>query len=134
MRRSLRVVLIVIAAMLLASGMGYFLLQGAFNDGFSAREEPSLMEAFIAKRVRRLSLPRGARDARNPVPASPAVLKGAMEHFADHCSICHGNDGRGKTLMGRGLYPKPPDMTEAGTQDLTDGELFYVIHNGIRLT
>jgi mono/diheme cytochrome c family protein len=125
---------IFLAVLAVAAGIGYFFLQRAFSNGFSAREEPTAMEAFLAKRIRRLSLPREARDAGNPVAASPEVLRGAMEHFADHCSICHGNDGRGRTLIGRGLYPKPPDMTEAGTQQLTDGELYYVIHNGIRLT
>jgi mono/diheme cytochrome c family protein len=57
-----------------------------------------------------------------------------MEHFADHCAICHGNDGRGATLIGKGLYPKAPDMTLPATQELTDGALYYIIENGVRLT
>ena len=36
--------------------------------------------------------------------------------------------------MGQGLYPKPPDLRLRPTQDLTDGEIFYIIQNGIRLT
>ena len=129
-----RVLLIVLVLAALASGLGYYFFSRAFTDGFSAREEPSAIETFVAKRVWRLSLPREARDVWNPVAASPEVLKGAMEHFADHCATCHGNDGRAKTLIGKGLYPKPPDMTQAGTQQLTDGELYYVIQNGVRLT
>jgi mono/diheme cytochrome c family protein len=81
-----------------------------------------------------LAIPRQARDAKNPVASSPAVLEEAMEHFADHCANCHANDGSGNTAIGRGMYPKAPDMRSAGTQDLTDGELFYIIHNGIRFT
>lgn len=102
--------------------------------GFSARNAPSSVEAFVARRLRRIGTPTAARDAKNPVQASPEVLAGAMSHYADHCAICHGNDGRGATLMGQGMYPKPPDMTEAGTQQLTDGELYYIIENGIRFT
>ena len=41
---------------------------------------------------------------------------------------------RGETLIGRGLYPKPPDMTAGGTQQLTDGELYTIIENGVRFT
>ena len=104
------------------------------DRGFSARNEPSSIEAFVAQRLRRLATPRRAREAGNPVQASPEVLAGAMAHFADHCASCHGNDGRGTTLIGRGLYPKPPDMTQAATQQLTDGELYYIIENGIRFT
>jgi mono/diheme cytochrome c family protein len=104
------------------------------SRGFSARSSPSSVEAFVAREVRRLGVPRRARNLKNPVQASPELLTGAMAHFADHCAICHGNDGKGTTLIGKGLYPKPPDMTEPATQQLTDGELYYIIENGIRLT
>src|SRR5881296_1256716 len=102
--------------------------------GFSARDEPSYLEAFLARRLQRLAIPSDARDVRNPVEASPQVLSAAMAHYADHCAICHGNDGRGATIIGKGLYPKPPDMTNPATQQLTDGELYYIIENGIRFT
>ena len=35
---------------------------------------------------------------------------------------------------GQNLYPKPPDMRLPQTQHLTDGEIYYSIQNGIRLT
>jgi mono/diheme cytochrome c family protein len=57
-----------------------------------------------------------------------------MEHWADHCAVCHGNDGSGATEIGEGLYPRSPDMRLPATQDLTDGELFYIIENGVKLT
>jgi mono/diheme cytochrome c family protein len=104
------------------------------GQGFSAREEPTRVEAFIARHVRRLATPAGARELTNPVQAGPEVLSRAMEHFADHCATCHGNDGRGMTLIGRGLYPKPPDMAARATQELSDGELYYIIENGVRFT
>jgi mono/diheme cytochrome c family protein len=102
--------------------------------GISARDEPSTTEAFIARRLRHLAIPRRARELTNPVKATAEGLVAAKAHFADHCASCHGNDGRGATLIGRGLYPKPPDMTAVGTQQLTDGELYYIIQNGIRFT
>jgi len=104
------------------------------SRGFSAREEPMSAEAFIARRLRLLAIPRHARYLKNPVAAGPQVLPRAMAHFADHCASCHGNDGRGETLLGKGLYPKPPDMTQSATQQLTDGELYYIIENGVRFT
>jgi mono/diheme cytochrome c family protein len=104
------------------------------SRGFSARDEPGSVETYVAGRLRSMAVPRTMRDEKNPVAASPEVLAGAMEHFADHCANCHANDGSGKTLIGRGLYPKPPDMRQAATQQLTDGELYYIIENGIRFT
>ena len=102
--------------------------------GFSARAEPAAFEEFVAKRLYRLSVPAGDRDLKNPVAPSDAVLAEARAHFADHCAVCHGNDGRGETEIGQGLYPKAPNMRDHGTQQLSDGELFYIIKNGVRFT
>ena len=102
--------------------------------GVSARDPPTGFEAVMARTLRHFAVPSGMRDAPNPVAASAGVLKDAREHFADHCATCHANDGSGKTAIGQNLYPKAPDMREAGTQSLSDGEIFYIIHNGIRLT
>ncbi len=102
--------------------------------GFSARDNPSAMETYVAKTARRLSVPASQRNEANPFPQSSEVLAEARAHFADHCAICHGNDGSGKTQMGQNLYPKAPDMRLLQTQNLTDGEIYYTIHNGIRLT
>ncbi len=102
--------------------------------GFSARGTPSTVEAFVAKRLRYLATPSGVRDLKNPLAVNPEVLAAAKVHFADHCASCHGNDGRGETLIGRGLYPKPPDMTQPDTQSLTDGEIYSIIENGIRFS
>jgi mono/diheme cytochrome c family protein len=129
--KTIRVILVILVlAVAAAAGLGGYVL----SRGFSARDEPSNAEAFIARRLRRMAIPGRSRELKNPVQASPEVLSGATAHFADHCATCHGNDGRGNTLMGRGLYPKPPDMTEPSTQNLTDGEIYYIIENGIRFT
>ena len=119
--------------MTLALGGAIFMFP-AWLHGFSARDEPSALEALIARRMRRHALPRGARETRNPVPLSDQVLLEARNHFADHCALCHANDGRGQTSIGRSLYPKAPDMTSSATQGLADGEIFYIIKNGVRLT
>jgi mono/diheme cytochrome c family protein len=104
------------------------------GQGISAKSSPGPIEMAVAPRLRSMAIPRAARDQRSPVPASAAALKEGMEHFADHCALCHANDGSGDTQMGRNLYPRVPDMRQAATQNLTDGELFYIIDNGVKLT
>lgn len=104
------------------------------QKGFSARDEPSAPEAFAARMVRSLSMPADAKQLKSPKPMDEATLTGARMHWADHCATCHANDGSGDTPIGRGLYPKPPDMRTAVTQSKSDGELFFIIENGIRLT
>ena len=70
----------------------------------------------------------------NPVASSPETVRAGMDHWADHCATCHGNDGRGQVSVGRGLFPPAPDMQAPATQDLSDGALFYAIKQGVPLT
>jgi mono/diheme cytochrome c family protein len=104
------------------------------RGGISARGEPSALESRIGRALRSWAIPDDAREAANPIAASPRVIADGLAHFADHCASCHANDGSGQTAMGRKLYPRAPDMRSAATQGLTDGELFYIIENGVRLT
>jgi mono/diheme cytochrome c family protein len=104
------------------------------RGGIGARAEPMVMEAAVARRMRDLAIPSDAKRARNPLPASPEVLADGRAHFADHCASCHANDGSGDTKIGRSLYPRAPDMRKPQTQELSDGALFYIIENGVKLT
>ena len=110
--------------------LGYYMT----SHGFSARDQPTFIEAKLARTMRQLGVPRAARALKNPTPDTTETISAGMEHFADHCALCHANNGSGDTEIGRNLYPKPPDMRTAITQDLSDGELFYIIENGVRLT
>jgi mono/diheme cytochrome c family protein len=124
----------ILVTLLALGGLTLAMIAYVRTHGFSARTEPSALETFVARRVRSLAVPVKERDAVNPVAASPEVLAEAMEHFADHCAVCHANDGSGNTPIGRGLSPKAPDMRLGDTQSLKDGEIYYIIHNGIRFT
>jgi mono/diheme cytochrome c family protein len=105
-----------------------------FTTGFSAKTEPHAIEVFMARQIRRLAIPIEQRNTPNPVPLSPDVMKESLAHFADHCATCHANNGSGQTPIGKNLYPKAPDLRLADTQSMSDGEIFWVIHNGIRFT
>jgi mono/diheme cytochrome c family protein len=102
--------------------------------GFSAREQPAAIERWVAREARAMALPAGAKTRMNPIPNSPEAIAEGSAHWADHCFSCHANDGSGDTVLGKHLYPPAPDMRLPATQQLTDGELFYIIQNGIRLT
>jgi mono/diheme cytochrome c family protein len=117
-------------------GIAFVIATGGLllHNGLSAKATPTRLEAFLARNARHLAIPRNARLAQNPVLDSPDIQREARLHFADHCAICHGNDGSGDTPIGSGLYPKPPDLRLPATQDLSDGELFWIIENGVRFT
>ena len=125
---------LILLVLVLVAGIFVVVVSSFFHNGLSARATPSAMEKMMARDARHLAIPDSARALKNPVPASPDNLRDARLHFADHCAVCHGNDGSGDTMLGRGLYPKPPNLQLAETQELSDGELFWVIENGVRFT
>lgn len=109
-------------------------VSGLLRSYPGARQAPSAAEVALARRLRSWAVPRAARESKNPFASSPELLKESAHHFADHCASCHGNDGSGATEMGRNFFPRVPDMRSDATQRLSDGELYYIIHNGIRWT
>jgi mono/diheme cytochrome c family protein len=123
-------VLIVMAGLGILGWVGYQL----FTTGFSAKTEPHALEVWMARQIRHLAIPIDKRNLTNPVPLTAEVLREGRAHFADHCAVCHANDGSGQTPIGKNVYPKSPDLRLSGTQSMSDGELFWVIHNGIRFT
>lgn len=131
MTRGKKTILIVLS--LVAAGTGY-LLWAVQNHGFSAREQPSRIEVYLARHARRIATPADAKSLRNTYPATEENLVSARHHFVEHCSSCHALDGSGKTIFGRNMYPKVPDLRDQETQKLSDGEFYYIISNGVRFT
>ncbi|HUQ49149.1 MAG TPA: cytochrome c [Terriglobales bacterium] len=131
MNRPLKYSLFLALLLALAVGISGWLI---LRRGFSAREQPSAMEAIMARTMRSLATPSTAKALKSPLKNSPENLQMGLEHFADHCSVCHSNNGDGDNMYGRNMYPKPPDLRQSLTQDLTDGEIYFIIQNGIRLT
>lgn len=120
-------------AMVVLAGLVYMGVT-TLRHGFSARGEPSRLEEFLARHARKLATPAGAEEQKNPYPATAESMESARKHWVEHCASCHALEGSGDTVISRNLYPKVPDVREANTQELSDGELYYIISNGIRFT
>jgi mono/diheme cytochrome c family protein len=131
MKRKTLVIIICAVALL---GLVVAVAASLLHNGLSSRATPTRLEVMVARNARHLAIPSNARQAQNPVLASAEDLRDARLHFADHCAICHANDGGGQTMIGNGLYPKPPDLRLPETQNLADGEMFWIIENGVRFT
>ena len=131
MLRFLRDALITLALVaILLLVVGYVSL----NNLFFASAPPGRVETSLALRARNLSIPSDARQARNPFAGQKDAWREVLDHYAEHCEACHAYDGHGGAEVGRNLNPRTPDMAQARTQQLTDGELFYIIQNGVRWT
>lgn len=104
------------------------------HRGFRATNQPSALETIAARAVRNYSIPDAARNETNPLEATSQNLQDGREAFLAECQTCHGHDGSGHTPVGQSLYPRVPDLRAARTQGLTDGEIHYIIENGVELT
>jgi mono/diheme cytochrome c family protein len=120
----------VVLALLIAIVGGVIYLR---VTGLQGHGTPGAVETRFAGLARGLAIPGEARARTNPLTGSEDAFWSGLEHYAKYCTPCHANDGSGlKTAYGQGLFPKPPDLREI--QDASDGELFYIIENGIRFT
>lgn len=117
-----------------ALGTGAYMMHNMMERGFSTRTEPMPMEKALATSIREEAIPSRYKTIRNPVAATPEVIHDGLAHWADHCTACHANNGSGYTMYGKTMYPRPPDMRQKDTQEMSDGELYYTIKNGVRLS
>lgn len=105
------------------------------STGLRGQPTPGPIETRVSRAVRSLAVPADIKARTLPADVSATSLWLGMEHYAKYCALCHANNGSGeRTPLGSGLFPKPPDLRTNLTQDLTDGELFYIIDNGVRFT
>ncbi len=102
--------------------------------GFRASATPSQKETSLARAVRDLSIPAQERTNKNPIAATSDTVQQGREIFLTRCAVCHGITGAGDTQVGRNLYPRVPDLRAEATQNLSDGEIHYIIENGVQLT
>jgi cytochrome c len=96
-----------------------------------AREGPSHIESTIVKEVKQ-KITIGGREWKNPVTDTEDSQREGGEHFQHHCMICHGLDGHatGVPFASR-MDPPVPDLSSRDVQGYTDGQLKWIIQNGI---
>src|SRR5215203_2916546 len=80
------------------------------SEGLSVRKKPSNFEYAIANFALGLSIPAEAKRLKNPSIPDSHVLPEAREQFKEHCAVCQGEDGTGKTTLAAGLSPEVPDL------------------------
>jgi predicted CXXCH cytochrome family protein len=133
---SRRVLTIILTVFVLSIVVPAIALDLLLLPGLSvARDEPSRLEAQIATWLLHASVPNAAKNVASPLgkDADAAEVTAGRELFRQKCELCHAYDGGGKTEIGSGAFPRPPALRVVATS-MSDGEIFYHIHNGIRNT
>jgi mono/diheme cytochrome c family protein len=129
MKRIIMIVGLVVVIGLLAGWIGFS------NFNLAAIPEPGGKETALATRAKHLLIARASREG---IPARPkdraASATQGDKLYAINCSLCHGEDGRATSPMGRWMYPRAADLSSPQTQSYSDEQLFWVVKNGIRLS
>lgn len=74
----------------------------------------------------------GGKETPNPIPATEDNIADGREHFGHHCGICHGLDGEATGVpFAEKMAPPVPSLSSKDVQDYTDGQLKWIIENGI---
>jgi mono/diheme cytochrome c family protein len=101
---------------------------------FSASTPPGRLEERLATFALNRSIARHAPKLANPLAKSPAAVAAGLALFRTHCVDCHGAPGVDPTEGGASLNPPAPGLTLERVQARSDGELKWIISNGVRMT
>ncbi|MGE5412753.1 MAG: c-type cytochrome [Syntrophomonadaceae bacterium] len=123
---------IVFGVVLVGAAAAAFVFSGAFD--VAASVPPGALEKRLAGFARDRSVAHRASSTPNPLGKDPAALRDGGEHYKEMCVTCHGAPGVDSSEIGEGLNPPAPDLTLARIQARSDGELFWIVQNGIRMS
>lgn len=122
-----------VAALTVCAGLAALLVvSGSFD--VAATNTPGRLEETVATFALDRSIARHAAAAHNPLSDSPSVSRAALATFRHSCVTCHGAPGVDPTDFGASLNPPAPGLTLSRVQKRPDGELFWIVRNGIRMT
>lgn len=107
------------------------LATGAINIG--AHVKPGLIERTLAPWGRDRSVAKRALHEKNPFAGNPAAIATGLDHYRENCVMCHGAPGVAAAELSKGINPSAPSL-DKGASDRSDGELFWIVKHGIRMT
>jgi len=123
---------ILVGFLLVAVGAAVLIGLGSYN--VAASIPPGKLEESLARLALNRSVARRAPVVKNAMAASADVLREGLSHYKENCVGCHGAPGVDAAEYGQGLNPPAPDPTLPRIQKRPDGELFWIVSNGIRMT
>jgi mono/diheme cytochrome c family protein len=125
-------VALTLAALLIVA---FALLRSGFIPA-NADSEPSSLETWMARTSLSATMDRLAPTEQNPVAATEQNLTAGVHLFAQNCAVCHGSAAGNASMspIAKGLFQKPPQLASEGVEDDPEGESYWKIKHGIRLT
>ena len=129
----------VIAGVLLTLIVGLIVAYALVESGripANADAAPGALEKWMARTSLRATMRREAPSEANPVALNEQNLLEGLRLYARNCAVCHGSakGNAAASPIAKGLYQKPPQFASHGVERDPEGESFWKIKHGIRLT
>jgi thiosulfate dehydrogenase len=113
--------------------IGYIVVRSGVIPA-NADSPPGALEIWMASTSLEATMDREAPQQQNPIALTDQNLLEGVRLFARNCAVCHGAAGGTASPIAKGLYQKPPQLASEGVEDDPEGESFWKIKHGIRLT
>jgi mono/diheme cytochrome c family protein len=102
----------------------------ALLSGCQVRQPGAFETSFMQGAKRRLTI--GGKSDMNPLPATEENIHAGQKNFAGYCMVCHGLDGQNTGVpFADKMAPPVPALSSASVQAYSDGQLHWIIRNGI---
>ncbi len=93
--------------------------------------KPGSVEGKVMTQVKQ-KVTIGGKNDKNPLTDTQANIEEGKEHFGHHCQICHGLDGQNTGVpFAQQMSPPVADLKSGDVQGYTDGQLHWIVQNGI---
>jgi mono/diheme cytochrome c family protein len=117
--------------LLVIAGALAFIYSGIYN--VSASTPHGGLASWLLKTTMHASVERRADEVEVPDLDDRSLVLAGVNDFEQMCVQCHGAPGRKPALVGKGLNPPAPDLSESA-REMTAAELFWITKHGIRMT
>jgi mono/diheme cytochrome c family protein len=126
-----RFLFVAIIGVLVAAALLVFVVMPGMQ--WNATAQPSAAEGWVARYVLSRWVHANAPTQQNPMPSTAENLRDGGDDYDAHCAFCHGLDGGGGNRAGGDFYPPIPRLNK-GAAFLSDGQFYFIVANGIRMT
>jgi mono/diheme cytochrome c family protein len=100
----------------------------------NADGKPPWLEKWAAKKSLKVTIEREMPKGDNSAALSDENMLTGIKLYAANCAVCHGAaDGKASNIAS-GLYQHAPQLGKHGVEDDPDGENYWKIYHGIRMT
>jgi len=112
---------------------GYFFISGGYFPA-NADGKPPAIEKWMARTSLNATLRKEAPQTPNPTALNDLNLIAGIKIYGENCAVCHGASDGMASHIAKGLYQHAPQLARHGVEDDPEGETYWLVKHGIRLT